>query len=121
VADEQQTSIGRQTGQLGKRLASVEATRQRRVRPRQIALLHAPALGGQLRGLTRAYLGTEQDDVEAHLQALQRDPRCASLTFPALGQAAFCVRACAMGLGVSVTQQPELTSHTFHHLNRSPP
>jgi hypothetical protein len=120
VADEQQTPIGRQAGQLGERLASVEVTGQRRMRRRQIALLHTPALGGQLRGLTRACLGTEQDDVKTHLQAFQRDPRRASLAFTALGQPAFCVRARAVGLGVSMTQQPELTSHTFQHLNRSP-
>jgi hypothetical protein len=103
VADEQQTPIGSQAGQLRKRPASVEVAGQRWMHRQQATLLRAPVLGGQLGGLARTCLGTEQDGVKAHLQTLQRDPRRARLAFTALGQTALGVHARAVRLSVSVT------------------
>jgi hypothetical protein len=103
VADEQQAPVGRQTRELGERLARVEVAGQRRMHGQQLALLLAPVLGGQLGGLARARLGTEQGRVEAHVQSLQRDPGGVRLADTALGQTALGIRACAMGLGIPVT------------------
>ncbi len=96
MADEQQAPVGRQAGQLGERLARIEAAGERRMHGQQLALLRAPVLGGQLCRPARARLGAEQDRVEARLQPLERDPGGVRLAGAALGQTALGVRACAV-------------------------
>jgi hypothetical protein len=103
VADQQQMPVGGQAGQLGESLASVKASGQRRVHRQPLALLFAPLRGGQLRGLSCACLGAEQDGLEARLQPCQRDPGHARLAFTAIGQTALSVRTRAVRLCVSVT------------------
>jgi hypothetical protein len=103
VADEQQTPIGLQTGQLGEGLVRVKAAGQRRVDRQSPTLLLTPVLSGQLRGLTRACPGAEQDGVKARLQPCQRDPGRMRLAFTTRREAAGGVGAGTVGLGVSVT------------------
>jgi hypothetical protein len=103
VPDEQQPPVGADRGHLVQRLARVKAACQRRVGAQQLALLGAPALGGQLGGLARARLGAEQDSLEAGLHPRERDAHRTRLALSALGQAPLRVRARAVGLGLGVT------------------
>jgi hypothetical protein len=103
MADEQQTPVGRQAGQLDERLTSFKTNCQRWVHREQSALLCAPVLPSKLSGLARAYLGAEQDSVEGASKTRQRDPSGARLTFATRGKAALCVGASAMRLCLGVT------------------
>jgi hypothetical protein len=103
VTDKQQTSIRHQSSQLGKGLASVKATSQRRVGQQPLALLTAPVGGGQLSGLASARLGAEQDCVKEDLQTLERDPSRARLAFTARCQEALSIGTSAVGLRLCVT------------------
>jgi len=104
VADRQQAPVGRDGAQRVERLDRVEALAQRRVHRQQRSLRLAPRLRRQLRRLARPHPRAEQDCVEVGAQALDRDAGDARLLAPPLGQAARCIRACAMRLGLRVTK-----------------
>jgi hypothetical protein len=103
VANKQQTTVCRHIRQPGKCLTHIEATCKRRVDLEALAIVLAPLCASQLRGLLRAYLGTEQDAVKIGPEPCQRQSGRASLAFAAHGQPALSVRACAVRLRLGVT------------------
>jgi hypothetical protein len=104
VPDHQHAPVGGDGGDHLECLGGVEAATQRLVHGQQGALLRVPALGSQLRGLTGAHLGAEQDRVKDALHACQGDARRARLLAPTLGQTTLGVRAGAVWLRLRVTK-----------------
>jgi len=104
VPDEQQAPVRGDAGHRVDRLRGVEASRQRRMDPQQLARVPAQAINRQLRRLACPHLRAEQDRLEDHLQASERDPRRARLRFAAPGQAPLAVLTSAVRLRVCVSE-----------------
>lgn len=102
MADEQQASVSRGSGERIVRRLLIEAAGQRRIRPQPAALLLGPPLGGQLSRLARARLGTEQHPIEVRLKPRQRETGSPCLIFASHGQPPLGIRARSVGLGLGV-------------------
>jgi hypothetical protein len=104
MTDHQQAPVRRNRAERIARLGCVKAARERRVDRQQGPLLLAPPLRRQLRGLARAHARAEQHHVEVSTQSLDCEAGGMRLLTPPLGQAALCIRARAMRLGLRVTK-----------------
>jgi len=103
VPDEQDTPLGRHGAQRVEGLRGIEALSQWRVLLQRFALLLAPGLRGQFRGLARTRLGAEQHHVEGHIEPHQGYARGARLSLAPSRQPAIGIRARAVRLGLCMT------------------
>ncbi|HME01511.1 MAG TPA: hypothetical protein VKG38_00590 [Solirubrobacteraceae bacterium] len=103
MPDEQDTPLGRHGAQRVEGLRGIEALSQWRVLLQRFALLLAPGLRGQFRGLARTRLGAEEHRIEGRIEPRQGDARCACLGFAPSRQPAIGIGARAVRLGLCMT------------------
>ena len=117
MTDEQQRTVGADTGEQLERLACVHPAGKQRMQLEQRALgtrSSAPAPTQRFRGLAPSgWRGSRRTRLPSRASAT---PATSRLALAAIGQLALCVGTRTVGLCVGVTEQPELAGHSHEVL-----